>query len=342
MTRGRHAARHPWACELDGRRPAPGGRADRRQELDDGRRRVRDQPVGGAHHPQAGGDGRAEEVSTSSSSRAAQVPTTSTMASRPPTFVEVHLVGRAPVEPALGRRQGLERGLRPLADAVREAGLLPRGRRCADAVPDHGGLARRGRALRGGDAAPQHRLGLEIPTASRGGAGHHGAHLVDVGTGVEQRAERHVAGHAGEAVEPGDRGSPGRADAPYPAGENIDGAGGAVAVVDADHGEAGGAGRQHRQQGGHPSSAGAVARRWWARRRRGAGSSRRPREASAPSMPATTTTRVGVGELVDGGEEAGGRRRRRRPSAGPARSRRPGGRWCTRRRRGGRPCRRRR
>ena len=57
--------------------------------------------------------------------------------------------------------------------------------------------------LGGGDAAAEHRLGLE-PPAVHGQPLDHRAHLVDVGAGVDQRAERHVAGDAGEAVEPGE------------------------------------------------------------------------------------------------------------------------------------------
>ena len=41
------------------------------------------------------------------------------------------------------------------------------------------------------------------------------ADLVEVGPGVDERAERHVAGDAGEAVEPGD-GSPARPAVDWP------------------------------------------------------------------------------------------------------------------------------
>ena len=58
--------------------------------------------------------------------------------------------------------------------------------------------------LGGGDAAAQHRLGVERPAADRQPL-EQLADLVEVGAGVDERAERHVAGDAGEAVEPGDR-----------------------------------------------------------------------------------------------------------------------------------------
>ncbi len=54
-----------------------------------------------------------------------------------------------------------------------------------------------------GDAAPEHGLGAQVPARQRQ-APEQGEHLAHIGSGVEEAAERHVAGDPREAVEPGD------------------------------------------------------------------------------------------------------------------------------------------
>ena len=73
-----------------------------------------------------------------------------------------------------------------------------------------------------------------------------------VGAGVDQRAEHHVAGDAGEAVEP-------RRFASSTAASGRSAQRRAEAVVDADHGDAAGARGVHRQQRGDAVEPGAVA-----------------------------------------------------------------------------------
>ena len=118
----------------------------------------------------------------------------------PADLVEVDLVWWPAMEPAFGDGEGGEHGARPDA-APAPASVLRRrvpgcGRRC-----DHGGLGGVDVDLGTGDAAPQDRLGLELPLGHRQPLEQF-LDLVEVGAGVDQRAQGHVAGHAGEAVEP--------------------------------------------------------------------------------------------------------------------------------------------
>ena len=57
--------------------------------------------------------------------------------------------------------------------------------------------------LRGGDAGALHALGAERPAADAE-AGDLAGDRVDVGAGVDEGAEQHVAADAGEAVQVGD------------------------------------------------------------------------------------------------------------------------------------------
>ena len=57
--------------------------------------------------------------------------------------------------------------------------------------------------LGGGDAAAQHRFELELPAADREPLDQLDD-LVAVGTGIDEGAQRHVAGDPREAVEPGE------------------------------------------------------------------------------------------------------------------------------------------
>ena len=54
------------------------------------------------------------------------------------------------------------------------------------------------------DTGAQHRLGLDRPAAHRE-SGEHGTQLIDIGTGIDERTERHISGDPREAMEPGDR-----------------------------------------------------------------------------------------------------------------------------------------
>ena len=213
--------------------------------------------------------GLAWTSSTSSSSSAAHVPTTSTMASSAADLVEVHLLGRAPVQAALGlgeRAEGGERarsrtrsGRRASVDQAADVG---RGAHDGGVLGVHVDLRAR-RCRRAARARPRaSQPPTRQPLAQL-------ADLVEVGAGVDQRAERHVAGDAGEAVEPGDghvSTGVGHVVAASPAIERAlarqqpgDGAGGAEAVVDADDGDAGGARGEHGQQRGDALERGAVA-----------------------------------------------------------------------------------
>ena len=91
------------------------------------------------------------------------------------------------------------------------------------------------------------------------------AHLLGVGARVDERAQGHVARDAGEAVEPGDRLGP---TVPVRSREKPgDGAGGAVAVVDADHGDPRRAGGEHGRATRSRPRARRRSRCWSARRR---------------------------------------------------------------------------
>ena len=90
----------------------------------------------------------------------------------------------------------------------------------------------------GPQARPLDGLGSERPSRRHRQAGDSVPDLVDVGAGVEQGAERHVPGDAGEAVEPGERARRRSGPAGPLVAHAGDGAGRAEAVVDADHGHA--------------------------------------------------------------------------------------------------------
>ena len=173
---------------------------DAAQELDDGRRRVRQHARAALRTmpvPMAIGD--SSTSSTSSTSRAAQVPTTSTIASMPPTSWKCTWSGGPPVQPALGLGQR--------AEQARGPGLTRPGRRASRPGPDVG---RSADDLVSCDVdvdlvapMPPRRTGSASSPSLRPGAARAVEHLVEVGAGVHQRAEGHVAGDPGEAVEPG-------------------------------------------------------------------------------------------------------------------------------------------
>ena len=117
-------------------------------------------------------------------------------------LVEVDLVDRPTVEGGLDLGQRREGGQRPRRHPGRQPGLLHqthdvRVRAHHDVVLDGDDGAA------GGDTAPQHGLDLEGPPAERQSL-EQAQDLVESGSGVDEAAERHVPGDAGEAVEPGD------------------------------------------------------------------------------------------------------------------------------------------
>ena len=117
----------------------------------------------------------------------------------PSHFVKVDLIHGAPVQARLGFGQGAKYGERSSGHAVGQ------GRRFnqSDNVgvrPDHDVVRDRHHGPGGGDAPTQDRLGAERP-AGKGQALQHGLDFVDIGAGVEQAAQGHVAGNAGKAME---------------------------------------------------------------------------------------------------------------------------------------------
>ncbi len=164
------------------------------QQLDHGRSGDGHEPVGAAHHPDAVRHRTGVDLLDAEQFEGGAGTDHVDDGVDAPDFVEVHALGWAAVEMALGPGQHLERGQRPLADAVGQACLF-----------DHAGDVGRGahhRArlgmdvdLRSGDAGAHDRLGLQAPPTDREPLTQR-AHLVDVGTGVDERAERHVPGDA--------------------------------------------------------------------------------------------------------------------------------------------------
>ena len=196
------------ACEQ--RRARGGGELDRHvdaagggspEQLDHGRRRVGDGAVRGADHAEAGGDRAGRDVvdveHLERGTRADDVDD----GVEATDLVEVHLARGLAVQPPLGFGEHPEDGLGPLAHTGWQPGLLEQAVDVRGGA-DHRRLADADVHLRAADAAAQHRLGVELP-AGHGEPGDDGAHLVEVGPRVDERAEGHVAGDAREAVEPG-------------------------------------------------------------------------------------------------------------------------------------------
>ncbi len=198
----RRASAAPVGVVSSTPRSSPRVGAPRRQQLHDGRGRVREQAVRGADHARAGDhDRRVDRVDLQHLEGGAGADHVDDGVEAA-HLVEVHLLGRPAVEVPLGLGQRAEDRQRPAADPLGQPGLLhERG--------DVGGRAHDGGVLDldvdlgGRDAAAQHRFGLEPPAAHRQPLDHR-AHLVDVGPGVEQRPQGHVPGDPREAVEPGD------------------------------------------------------------------------------------------------------------------------------------------
>ncbi len=187
--------------QLDGHVEAPHRCAG--QELHHRRRRVGQEAVGGADHARTGGhragrhlvdaedlEGRGHPDDVDDGVDAAQL-------------VEVHGLGRAPVDASLDLGQRGEGGAGPGQHPLGQPGLLEEARDVGPGA-DH----RRGRRVHhhagGTDAVALGGLDLEGPPRHRDPLDE-GPHLVGVGAGVDEGAERHVPGDAGEAVEPGER-----------------------------------------------------------------------------------------------------------------------------------------
>ena len=162
--------------------------------------------MGAAHHPRAGGHGAgAHPVDAQGLERGAGADDVDDRVEAS-DLVEVHLLGRAPVQAPLGAGEREERRLGAVSHTIGQARFV-----------DEAGDVRVGphhRRLRGAhfearrrDATAQHRLCVDLPAADRD-ASEQRAHLFEVGARVDEGAERHVAGDPCEAVEPGRR--PGR------------------------------------------------------------------------------------------------------------------------------------
>jgi hypothetical protein len=173
------------------------------EQGDDGGRRVREQTVGGPDHAGARGHGAGLHLVDVEHLQCGGDAHDVDDGVEPAHLVEVDLLGRAAVQPPLDLGQRGERGERPGGDPFRQPGLRHQAGDVGGGADD-GGLLGPDVGLGGGDAAPEHRLDLQLP-AVHGKLAEQAADLVGVGPGVDERAERHVAGDPREAVEPGDR-----------------------------------------------------------------------------------------------------------------------------------------
>ena len=185
--------------ELDGQIPTP--RRDAAQQPDHRRRRIGQEPVRAADRPHPVATADAITSSMPRTSRAAAVPTTSMTVSCEPDLVEMDLLGWATVQPALDLGQGRER-VRERAGSPGRAGGPPRpGPRCGrGCAPRRRRSSRPRRGWRRCRPAARARPAGSSPRGAAGAACRE--HLVEVRSGIEQAAERHVAGDAREAVEP--------------------------------------------------------------------------------------------------------------------------------------------
>src|SRR5690606_786051 len=117
-------------------------------------------------------------------------------------LVEVDLLAGLAVEPALGLGERGEHGPGPVAHPVGKGGLVEHGEDVGSGAHDVGGLGD-DVGLRAADAVAEHAFGVESPAAHREPLAD-GPHLGEVGAPGEERSARHAAGHAADAVEPGD------------------------------------------------------------------------------------------------------------------------------------------
>ncbi len=158
--------------------------------------------MGAAHHARPGRDCRANDLVDPEHLERPRRPDDVDDRVVPADLVEVHLVDRTTVQRRLNGGQRVERGQGSLRDPVGQGRLgdeRGNGAVCPDnhVVPaDDGACA--------GDAAAQRVLESQVPPRQIEPA-EQASHLVRVGSCVDQGAERHVAGDAGKAVEPGDR-----------------------------------------------------------------------------------------------------------------------------------------
>ena len=146
--------------------------------------------------------GPALSVATSSSSSAAQTPTTSAMESQAPTSWKCTSSTSVPCTRALGVGEPAEDGQHP---GAHPGGQVRHRHQVADLAPPSV------RQVLGAEldvdlatvlAGPQHGPGLE-PDRARDDLVHRMLHRVEVGAGVDERSEQHVAGDAGRGVDPG-------------------------------------------------------------------------------------------------------------------------------------------
>ena len=120
----------------------------------------------------------------------------------PADLVEVDLVDRPPVQRRLDVASVRNTASARCVTLAGSAASSIRAAIAAMGADDHVVAADDGTGA--GDAAPHAVLEPQVP-AGKGEPVEQAADLVDVGPGVDERPEGHVAGDAREAVEPGDR-----------------------------------------------------------------------------------------------------------------------------------------
>ena len=194
-----HEGRSGRGGELHRQVDAPGGNTA--QQLDHRRRRIGDDSVGRPHHSEADRDRRTGHLVDTQHLERGTGTHHIDDGIDPAHLVEVDLIGRSAVEATLGGGEGPEHGQSPRLHSGRKLGVghqaldVGRGanhRRLLDPHVDLGST----------DSAPQHRLHLQRPPR-QAQPPQDGCHLLDRRASVDQRAQGHVAGDAGEAVEPG-------------------------------------------------------------------------------------------------------------------------------------------
>ena len=172
------------------------------QQPDDCRGRVGQQTVGAADHPEPGGNragrDRAHSEQLEGGGGADDVHDGVVTSD----LVEVHLRRRPTMEPALDLGEQRERGDGAIAHTVGEPRLLEDAHHVGEG-PDDAVAAHLDDRPGGGDAVAKHGLEFERPSADREPV-EQAFQLAKIGAGVDEAAQRHVAGDTGEAVEPGD------------------------------------------------------------------------------------------------------------------------------------------
>ena len=194
-----HECRTGWGGELQAEVEALGG--DASKKFDHGRRRVRDDAVRGTDHAEAHRDRRARDgVDLEKLERRAGTDDINDCVD-PADLMEVDLVWRAAVEPSFRLGQRVEDGVGAGLHSGWQPGFchqpLDVGRR-----PHDGAFLGPDVNFGASDSASEHRFRFRGPPADREML-EHGQDPIEVRSGIDQGPESHVAGHTGEAVEPG-------------------------------------------------------------------------------------------------------------------------------------------